>query len=173
MKVRGRAFVFGDNIDTDLLAPGPWMREPLEVLAAHCLEAIDPAFAAEVRTGDVVVGGASFGIGSSREQAVQALVQLGVGAVVARSFARIFYRNALNLGLPAMACPDLVAERGDDIEVRPAEGLVINHTRGTRHACQQLPPQLMEIVQIGGLMPWLERRLAAERAQAGEREPQA
>lgn len=173
MKLRGRAFVFGDNIDTDLLAPGPWMREPLDVLAAHCLEAIDPGFAGEVRAGDVVVGGASFGIGSSREQAVQALVQLGVGAVVAKSFARIFYRNALNLGLPALACPDLEAGRGDDIEVRPAEGLVINHTRGTRHACQQLPPQLMDIVQVGGLMPWLERRLAAERLAASDREPRA
>lgn len=166
MKVRGRAFVFGDNIDTDLLAPGPWMREPLEVLASHCLEAIDPDFAGQVRPGDVVVGGASFGIGSSREQAAQALLQLGVGAVVARSFARIFYRNALNLGLPAMVCPDLEAGRGDDIEVLPAEGLVINHSRGTRHVCQKLPDQLMDIVKAGGLMPWLERRLRAGQVEA-------
>ena len=161
MNIRGRAFVFGDRIDTDLLAPGPYMRAPIQELASHCLEAIDPAFAKEVRPGDVVVGGDSFGIGSSREQAVQALAQLGVGAIVAKSFARIFYRNALNLGVPAIACADLVAERGDDIEVRPAEGLVINHTRGTRHAAELIPPQLMEILAAGGLMPWLEARLPA------------
>lgn len=162
MKIRGRAFVFGDRIDTDLLAPGPYMRAPLEELARHCLEAIDPSFASEVRPGDVVIAGESFGIGSSREQAVQALAQLGVGAVVAKSFARIFYRNALNLGVPAIACPDLVAERGDDIEVRPAEGVVLNHTRGTRHACELLPAQLLDIVSAGGLMPWLEQRMATQ-----------
>ena len=162
MKIRGRAFVFGDRIDTDLLAPGPFMRAPLEELARHCLEAIDPSFASEVRPGDVVIAGESFGMGSSREQAVQALAQLGVGAVVAKSFARIFYRNALNLGVPAIACPDLVAERGDDIEVRPAEGVVLNHTRGTRHACELLPAQLLDIVSAGGLMPWLEQRMATQ-----------
>lgn len=164
MNLRGKAFVFGDRIDTDLLAPGPYMRDSLPVLASHCLEAIDPGFASEVRQGDIVVGGESFGIGSSREQAVQALAQLGVGAIVAKSFARIFYRNALNLGLPALACPDLQAGRGDDIEVLPLQGRVINHSRGLEFACEKIPPQLMEIVSIGGLMPWLERKLAAERA---------
>ena len=164
MNVRGKAFVFGDRIDTDLLAPGPYMREPMPVLASHCLEAIDPAFASEVRPGDIVIGGESFGIGSSREQAVQALAQLGVGAVIAKSFARIFYRNALNLGLPALVCPQLQAGRGDEIEVLPLEGRVINHTRGLEFPCEKIPPQLMEIVSIGGLMPWLERKLAAERA---------
>ena len=159
---RGRAFVFGDNIDTDLLAPGPYMRESVEVLASHCLEAIDPGFASEVKRGDIVVGGESFGIGSSREQAVQSLVFLGVGAIVARSFARIFYRNALNFGLPALACPELQAERGDDLEVRPVEGVVINHTRGQQYACEKIPPELMDIVSMGGLMPWLARRLASD-----------
>lgn len=163
MTPRGRAFVFGDRIDTDLLAPGPYMREPIDVLASHCLEAIDPGFAREVRPGDIVVGGESFGIGSSREQAVQALAHLGIAAIVAKSFARIFYRNALNLGIPALTCPDLEAGRGDELEVRPSEGLVINHTRGTRHACQPLPPQLMAIIDAGGLMPWLKQRLATEK----------
>ena len=162
MTLRGRAFVFGDGIDTDLLAPGPYMREPIDVLASHCLEAIDPGFAKEARPGDIVVGGESFGIGSSREQAVQALAHLGIAVIVARSFARIFYRNALNLGIPAMTCPDLEAARGDELEVDPAAGLVVNRTRGTRHACQPLPPQLMAIVDAGGLMPWLEQRLAKE-----------
>ena len=163
MNVRGTAFVFGDRIDTDVLAPGPYMREPLAVLASHCLEAVDPDFAGQVRPGDIVVGGESFGIGSSREQAVQALAELGVGAIVARSFARIFYRNALNLGLPALVCADLEAARGDELEVRPAEGRILNHSSGRQFACEPIPPQLMEIVAGGGLMPWLERKLAAER----------
>ena len=163
MNVRGTAFVFGDRIDTDVLAPGPYMREPLAVLASHCLEAVDPDFAGQVRPGDIVVGGESFGIGSSREQAVQALAELGVGAIVARSFARIFYRNALNLGLPALVCADLEAARGDELEVRPAEGRILNHSSGREFACEAIPAQLMEIVAGGGLMPWLERKLAAER----------
>lgn len=163
MNVRGKAFVFGDRIDTDVLAPGPYMREPLAVLASHCLEAVDPDFASQVRPGDIVVGGESFGIGSSREQAVQALAELGVGAIVAKSFARIFYRNALNLGLPALVCADLEAARGDELEVRPAEGRILNHSSGRQFACEPIPPQLMEIVAGGGLMPWLERKLAAER----------
>ena len=163
MNVRGKAFVFGDRIDTDVLAPGPYMREPLAVLASHCLEAVDPDFAGQVRPGDIVVGGESFGIGSSREQAVQALAELGVGAIVAKSFARIFYRNALNLGLPALVCADLEAARGDELEVRPAEGRILIHSSGRQFACEPIPPQLMEIVAGGGLMPWLERKLAAER----------
>ena len=163
MNVRGKAFVFGDRIDTDVLAPGPYMREPLAVLASHCLEAVDPDFAGQVRPGDIVVGGESFGIGSSREQAVQALAELGVGAIVAKSFARIFYRNALKLGLPALVCADLEAARGDELEVRPAEGRILNHSSGRQFACEAIPAQLMEIVAGGGLMPWLERKLAAER----------
>ena len=163
MNVRGKAFVFGDRIDTDVLAPGPYMRESLAVLASHCLEAVDPDFAGQVRPGDIVVGGESFGIGSSREQAVQALAELGVGAIVAKSFARIFYRNALNLGLPALVCADLEAARGDELEVRPAEGRILNHSSGREFACEAIPAQLMEIVAGGGLMPWLERKLAAER----------
>lgn len=163
MNVRGKAFVFGDRIDTDVLAPGPYMREPLSVLASHCLEAVDPDFARDVRRGDIVVGGESFGIGSSREQAVQALAELGVGAIVARSFARIFYRNALNLGVPALVCAGLEATRGDELEVRPIEGRIINHSTGREFACEKIPTELMEIVSGGGLMPWLERKLAAER----------
>ena len=163
MNVRGKTFVFGDRIDTDVLAPGPYMREPMSVLASHCLEAVDPSFAGEVRRGDIVVGGQSFGIGSSREQAVQALAELGVGAIIAKSFARIFYRNALNLGVPALVCANLEASRGDELEVRPVEGRIINHTSGREFGCEKIPTELMEIVAGGGLMPWLERKLAAER----------
>lgn len=95
MSIAGRAWVFGDNIDTDVLAPGLYMKGSIAELARHCLEAVDPRFAAEARPGDIVIGGRNFGMGSSREQAVMALRELGVGAVIARSFAGIFYRNAL------------------------------------------------------------------------------
>jgi 3-isopropylmalate/(R)-2-methylmalate dehydratase small subunit len=163
MNVRGQAFVFGDKIDTDVLAPGPYMRGPIEELARHCLEAVDPGFATRVRPGDVIVAGESFGIGSSREQAVQALLTLGVGAIVARSFARIFYRNALNLGMPVLVCPEIQVDPGDDVEVRPVEGVVVNHTAARIFSCQKIPPELLEVVAAGGLMPWLARRLARER----------
>jgi 3-isopropylmalate dehydratase small subunit len=163
MILRGRCHVFGDQVDTDVLAPGPYMRKPLAELASHCLEAVDPRFAKDVRPGDIVVAGHGFGIGSSREQAVQALLHLGVAAVVAQSFARIFYRNALNLGLPALACPDFEASAGEVVEVRPIEGVLLNVTRGTRFACEPIPAPLMAVVAAGGLMPWLEARLAAQR----------
>jgi 3-isopropylmalate dehydratase small subunit len=161
--LRGRCWVLGDHIDTDVLAPGPYMRKPLPELAAHCLEAIEPRFATDARHGDIVVAGVGFGIGSSREQAVQALMQLGIAAVVARSFARIFYRNALNLGLPALSCAALVASSGDELVVRPIEGRVINHTQTCEFACEPIPEPLLAVVAAGGLMPWLEARLRAER----------
>lgn len=161
---RGRAWVFGDGIDTDVLAPGPYMRKSLPELASHCLEAIEPRFAREVAPGDIVIAGHGFGIGSSREQAVQALVHLGVGALVGRSFARIFYRNALNLGLPALTCPGIAAATGDLIEIDVAAGVVTNLTRSATFQCEPIPPELLRIVDAGGLLPWLQTRLAAERA---------
>jgi 3-isopropylmalate dehydratase small subunit len=161
--IRGRAWVLGDQVDTDVLAPGPYMRKPLAELATHCLEAVEPRFAREVRRGDIVMAGHGFGIGSSREQAAQVLLELGVAAVVARSFARIFYRNALNLGLPALVCEDYRADAFDTVEVRPVEGSVLNLDRGGAWACEPLPASLLEVVAAGGLMPWLERRLGANR----------
>lgn len=162
MNVRGRAFVFGDKIDTDVLAPGPYMRGDIRELASHCLEAVDPGFSRNVRPGDIVIAGHSFGIGSSREQAVQALLVLGVGALLAKSFARIFYRNALNLGMPALVCPDIQADPGDSIEVRPMEGIVINHTLERDFRCEKMPAELLDVVAAGGMMPWLERKLARQ-----------
>jgi 3-isopropylmalate dehydratase small subunit len=167
MLKRGRAWVFGDNIDTDVLAPGPYMRKPLPELARHCLEAVEPRFAREVRPGDIVIGGVGFGIGSSREQAAQALIELGVGAVVARSFARIFYRNALNLGLIALACPTIEAAPGDEIEVEPEAGRVVNRSSGRSFAAEPLPRQLIEVVEAGGLMPYLERRFRTRARGSG------
>ncbi len=158
MRICGRAWVFGDLVDTDVLAPGPHMRKPIDALARHCLEALDPRFAAEVRPGDIVVAGEGFGIGSSREQAAQALLQLGVGAVLARSFARIFYRNALNLGLPAMVCAGITVEPGERLEVLPGEGVVRSMDRDLSFQGEPVPPRLLEVLAAGGLMPWLAGR---------------
>lgn len=160
MTIRGRAWVFGDNIDTDVLAPGLYMKGSIAELARHCLEAVDPRFAAEVRPGDIVVGGRNFGMGSSREQAVMALRELGVAAVIARSFAGIFYRNALNLGLLALVCPDTA-------RVPPGASLVLEAETGevtgdVSLTCEPLPPHLLAMVNDGGLLPNLKKRLNKE-----------
>jgi 3-isopropylmalate/(R)-2-methylmalate dehydratase small subunit len=159
----GRAWRFGDNIDTDVLAPGRYMKAGIEEIARHCLEAVDPAFAREVRPGDVVVGGRNFGAGSSREQAPQALKQLGVAALVAESFAGLFYRNALNLGLPALVCEQAQRIRaGDRLRVDPQAGRIENLTSGETIACEPIPAHLMQMIRDGGLLPHLEKRLAAQ-----------
>ena len=154
MNVRGKAFVFGDRIDTDVLAPGPYMRESLAVLASHCLEAVDPDFAGQVRPGDIVVGGESFGIGSSREQAVQALAKLGVGAIIAKSFARIFYRNAINIGLPIVECPEASEKisAGDKIAVDFDTGVITNLTKNESYQGEPFPAFIQGIISAGGLM---------------------
>jgi 3-isopropylmalate/(R)-2-methylmalate dehydratase small subunit len=156
----GRAWVFGDKIDTDVLAPGALMKLAPEALAAHCLAAIRPGFAAQVRPGDLVVGGYSFGIGSSREQAAQSLRVLGVKAVIAKSFARIFYRNAFNLGLPAMICPDVDhISDGDRVRLDLASGSLENLTTGKRLALSPIPDHMAQMIDAGGLMAYLERRM--------------
>ena len=156
----GRAWVFGDDVDTDAIAPGAHMKGPIQELAAHCLETLDPAFAREVRPGDVVVAGRNFGMGSSREQAPQALRHLGVAAVVARSFAGIFYRNALNLGLPALVSGDVSRIRaGERIELNPETGAIRNLDTGAMLRAEPLPAFLVEMLRDGGLVPHLEKRL--------------
>ena len=163
MSVAGKAWVFGDNIDTDVLAPGLYMKGPLKVLAQHCLEAVDPDFATNVCAGDEIVAGENFGIGSSREQAVQALQFLGVRTLVAKSFAGIFFRNALNFGVVALTCPE--ADRispGDQISADAQSGVITNHTNGETYSCQPLPDQLLVMVTDGGLVAHLEKKLAAK-----------
>lgn len=154
-----RAFVFGDNIDTDVLAPGHAMKLEPQAMARFCLEAVDPAFAATVRPGDVVVAGRNFGMGSSREQAALSLKLLGVSAVFAVSFARIFYRNAINAGLPALALPqagEIMA--GDEVAFDLAAGTLRDLTTGRDHAFQALPPHLLQVIEDGGLVANLMKR---------------
>jgi 3-isopropylmalate/(R)-2-methylmalate dehydratase small subunit len=155
----GRAFVFGDNIDTDVLAPGSLMKLPPAELARHCLQAIDPNFAKDVKAGDFVVAGDNFGLGSSREQAAISLKLLGVQGVIARSFARIFYRNALNLGLPAIFCDatDLI-KAGDRLRLDAIMGQIENLTTGQTIACRPIPAHLMTMVSDGGLIAHLQKQ---------------
>ncbi|MCX8113519.1 MAG: 3-isopropylmalate dehydratase [Burkholderiaceae bacterium] len=162
----GRVWKLGADIDTDALAPGRWMKLALPELAAHCLEAVRAEFAREVRAGDVIAAGPNFGIGSSREQAAAALKHLGIAAVLAPSFAGIFYRNAINLGLPVLTCRD--AERladGERIALDLRQGIV-TRADGSTLACEPLPPFLWDIVAAGGLLPSLKQRFASKGVKA-------
>ncbi len=160
---RGRAWVFGDGINTDIMAPGLYFKSPMEEMARHCMEAIAPEFASNVAAGDIVVGGRNFGIGSAREQAAMALQHLGVGAILAQSYGRIFYRNALNFGIPTLVFPESgEINAGDELRVDPVAGVVENLTTGRRYEVAGLPEHLMAMVGAGGLMPWLKHRIENE-----------
>jgi 3-isopropylmalate/(R)-2-methylmalate dehydratase small subunit len=155
-----RAWVFGDDIDTDVLAPGRYMKAEIAEIAKHCLEAVEPSFASKVAPGDFLVAGRNFGAGSSREQAPAALKHLGIAALVAQSFAGLFYRNALNLGLPALVCRDAKRIRhGDELKVDFEKSRILNLKTGDALAFEPIPGHLMEMVRDGGLLPHLEKRL--------------
>ncbi len=160
MNAPGRAWVYGDDINTDLLAPAAYLKGSMEDLASHSLEDLDADFAACAREGDVFVAGENLGIGSSREQAPQALQILGIRTVLAKSFGRIFYRNALNLGMPTLVCPHADRIRsGDRLRVDAAAGVVHNLSTGEDLACESLPDHLLEMVSDGGLIPHLKKKL--------------
>jgi len=155
-----RVWVFGDNLDTDVIAPGRYMKFPVEEIAKHCLETVSPSFAGEVKPGDIVVAGRNFGCGSSREQAPAALKHLGVVALVAESFAGLFYRNSLNLGLPALVCSGAKGIRdADQLEIDYENSAIVNLMTRQTLAFEPIPAHLMEMVRDGGLLPHLERRL--------------
>ncbi len=165
--IEGRAWVFGDNVNTDVMAPGLYFKSSMSVMAKHCLEALNPRFAQAVRPGDIVVGGANFGVGSAREQAPMALQHLGVGAVLAKSYGRIFYRNALNFGIPALFFPDVDEVTTDDqLRVNPSTGQVQNLSRNKEYSVDGLPEHLLAMVRAGGLMPFLKQRI-----ESGELQP--
>lgn len=162
MIISGKVWKYGDNINTDVIFPGKYtytLTEPQQI-AAHALEDLDPDFAAGVQAGDVIVAGRNWGCGSSREQAATCLKWAGVGAVVAVSFARIFYRNAINHGLPAIVCPEAVAalEAGQRVTIDLRAGKI----RGPAgvFAFEPFPPSVQEILDEGGLIPHLQKSLA-------------
>ena len=166
MTASGRAWVFGDNIDTDILAPGKYMHVALSELASHCLEAVRPEFASSVQAGDVLIAGRNFGIGSSREQAAEALRHLGIEAVLAISFGGIFYRNALNLGLPVFRSDKLdnIAD-GEEVSMNVDAAALTRVTSGETIALEPLPDFLLDMLHDGGLVPHLEKKLKQEGAR--------
>ncbi|WP_019449826.1 3-isopropylmalate dehydratase small subunit [Cupriavidus sp. BIS7] len=155
----GRIWRFGDNVDTDAMAPGPFMKAGLDVLAAHCLESLRPEFPGAVKPGDIIVAGSNFGMGSSREQAPQALKQLGVSAVLASSFAGLFYRNAINIGLPVLVCAHTAALADGLRAAFNLDAAEVRLDDGTRVPCEPVPDFLLALLHAGGLVPHLKSRL--------------
>ncbi|MCS7233002.1 MAG: 3-isopropylmalate dehydratase small subunit [Synergistetes bacterium] len=165
MRVKGRVWKYGDDINTDVIFPGKYtyvVSDPLE-MAKHALEDLDPSFAKEVKSGDIIVAGKNFGCGSSREQAATCLKVLGVGAVIAKSFARIFYRNAINQGLPVIQCPEIfdAVEKGEEIEVDFKESKIFTPD-GRVFNFPPFPDFVRGILEDGGLIPHIKRRIGKE-----------
>lgn len=162
MKLKGKVFKYGDNVDTDVIIPARYLNstDP-DNLAAHCMEDIDSDFAAEVNKGDIIVGGKNFGSGSSREHAPLAIKYAGVSCVIAESFARIFYRNSINIGLPILESPAAVkaAESGDELEVDIEKGEIKNMRTGKIYQAAAFPDFMQEIIQAGGLIEKLKKEL--------------
>ena len=159
--IRGRVWKYGDNINTDIISPGQYMSFPVEKQAEHAMEAIDPGFSKKVQRGDILVAGNNFGSGSSRETAQMVLKYHQIGAVVATSFARIFYRNSINVGLPVVEMSDTsLINEGDEIEIDLFAGKIINHTQKAEYKGTKLPEHLIEMVELGGLEPYLAKKLA-------------
>ena len=157
----GRVWKYGDHVNTDLIIPGRYLDDySAASLAAHAMEDIDPSFSTSVRMGDMIVAGRNFGCGSSREQAPLALKAAGVGAVVARSFARIFYRNCINVGLPVIMCDAAgMFSTGDGAEIDLSAGTIRNIGTGDCVRFDPLPAFLLEILEEGGLVPYMKGRL--------------
>ena len=162
MKLKGKVFKYGDNVDTDVIIPARYLNssEPGN-LAAHCMEDIDEDFAEEVENGDIIVGGKNFGSGSSREHAPLAIKYAGVSCVIAESFARIFYRNAINIGLPILESAEVVraTEAGDELEVDIDQGEIKNLRTGETYQAAPFPPFMQEIIKDGGLIEHVKKEL--------------
>lgn len=160
MTLHGRAHVYGDHVDTDVIIPARYLNTAdHQELARHCMEDIDPGFVSAVRPGDIIVGGVNFGCGSSREHAPIAIRASGVGCVVAKSFARIFYRNAINTGLPIVTS-DIGVRKGDELRIDLGGGLIENLTTGEKRRFAAFPPFLQQIISSGGLMAAMKEGLS-------------
>lgn len=158
---RGTAFKYGDNVDTDVIIPARYLNTPnAKELAAHCMEDIDADFVSRVKPGDIIVAGRNFGCGSSREHAPIAIKASGVACVIAASFARIFYRNALNVALPILECPEAAAaiSKGDIVHVDFATGTITDETTGATFTAEPFPPFMRDLIAAGGLAAYLKNR---------------
>jgi len=157
--MKGKCWKFGDDINTDEIIPAIYLDViDDKEMATHCMEGIDQQFTEKAQAGDIIVGGRNFGCGSSREHAPLAIRAFGIQCVVAESFARIFFRNAINIGLPIAECPEAAreADEGDVLEVDFAAGAVTNVSKGTRHAFSPFPDHIRSIIEAGGLMAWVK-----------------
>ena len=157
--VSGKVYKYGDNVDTDVIIPARYLNAPSpEELAKHCMEDIDASFAATVKPGDIIVGGANFGCGSSREHAPLVIKTCGTGCVIAKSFARIFYRNAINIGLPILECEQAAEEisANDEVTVDFDTGVITDITTGKTYKAQPFPPFIQNIIKCGGLLKSLK-----------------
>jgi len=162
-KIRGRVLKYGDNVDTDGIIPARYCTGFLAAdLAPHAMEDVDPEFSRKVRDGDILVAGRNFGCGSSRENAPLALKGAGIAAVVAKSFARIFYRNAINIGLPLVESEEavLTCQEGEEMEIDLDRGLIYNRSRGLQANVQPYPFLMQEILAMGGMVAFVKKRLA-------------
>ncbi|MCL6612157.1 MAG: 3-isopropylmalate dehydratase small subunit [Peptococcaceae bacterium] len=162
MELRGRTWKFGNDVDTDVIIPARYLNtsDPKE-LAVHCMEDADPRFPAGVKPGDIIVAGKNFGCGSSREHAPIAIKAAGVSCVIAKTFARIFYRNAFNIGLPIFESPE-AADRigeGDEVAVDVEAGVIRNITRNETYRATQVPPFMQQIIAAGGLINYVAERM--------------
>lgn len=162
--VKGTAYKFGDNVDTDQIIPAKYLvTTDAKELGKHCMELADESFPSKAKPGDILVAGTNFGCGSSREHAPLAIKGIGLGLVIAESFARIFFRNCINIGMPILECPEAAKEvtDGDQLEVDLDKGVIKNVTKGKTYQAQAFPPFMTGIIQAGGLMPWVKKRLAS------------
>ncbi|MDY7041060.1 MAG: 3-isopropylmalate dehydratase small subunit [Chloroflexota bacterium] len=165
MKLTGTVWKYRDNVDTDAIIPARYLNVSTpEELAQHCMEDIDSGFAGAVQPGDIIVAGENFGCGSSREHAPLAIKGAGVACVVAKSFARIFYRNAINIGLPILECPQAVevTEKGDRLTVDLGAGRIANERTGRTYQTPPFPAFIVNIIQAGGLVPYTRARMTYE-----------
>ena len=158
MELKGKVHKYGDNVDTDVIIPARYLNtSEAKELAVHCMEDIDAAFAGRVKAGDIIVAGRNFGCGSSREHAPLAIKASGVACVIATTFARIFYRNALNIGLPILECPEAAEAiaAGDEVSIDLASGTVTDETTGRTFKAEPFPPFMRELIAAGGLAAYM------------------
>ncbi len=160
--IKGTAYKFGHNVDTDQIIPAKYLvTTDAKELAQHCMEIADADFPRKAKPGDILVAGRNFGCGSSREHAPISIKGMELGLVIAESFARIFFRNCINIGLPILECPEAAkdAESNDQLEVDLDKGIIKNLTKGKTYQAQSFPPFMQELIKAGGLMPYVKSRL--------------
>jgi 3-isopropylmalate/(R)-2-methylmalate dehydratase small subunit len=167
LKLRGKVHKYGADVNTDVIIPARYLNvyDPAE-LAQHCMEDLDPEFLKKVKPGDIIVAGSNFGCGSSREHAPLAIKAAGISCVIAKSFARIFYRNALNTGLPILECEEAVdkTQAGDTLEVELSTGEIVNITRGLTFKAKPYPDFMLGLINAGGLIEYTKRKIATKRS---------